>query len=183
MSDWPSLNAFNESDKKLSASVHYVLIINGFLLAAYVALLTKGLSEPQSNTTLFFLSLQAIPPEIITASFSVPSYSSFLMGFMHLAVVIPLFGSIGFCIGVINAGIWHHQRKGYRVISELIERETSALKLYSFATKLLGLGIIGLYSVSLIPFVGLPPALLLWFFSALCLGVLFIKRGLFSKFF
>ena len=53
MSDWPSLDAFNESDKRLTTSVHYLLIINGFLIAAYVALLTKGLSEPQSNNTIF----------------------------------------------------------------------------------------------------------------------------------
>lgn len=183
MSDWPSLDAFNESDKRLTTSVHYLLIINGFLIAAYVALLTKGLSEPQSNNTIFFMSMQAIPPELITASFSWPSYNSILMGFMHLAVVLPLFSSVGFCIGVINAGIWPRQRKGYRVTPELIEREDSAIKLYAFATKLLGFGLIGLYSVSIIPFAGILPAIILWVVSVLCLVLLFVARGLFSKFY
>jgi len=178
-----SLEDFEDSDRKLSASVHFILIVNGFLLAAYYTIFSKGIPHSETTVSVFLMIVQSFPPQLYSAGLSGPVVENFLLALMHLAVVIPIFASIGFCIGVVNAGIWNRQRKSYWDSYELIEREDHALVLYSLAAKAMGFGVIGLYSVSLVPFIGGVGALIVWIGSAFFILYSYLSRKVFSAFY
>lgn len=185
-------DTFSDNQDRLSKNANYIIIINGFLLTAFIAILLGNWSDPgvsHNYTVAHNLSSDIYTITGIPSSTGMEFVLQIMVTLLSIVVIGPIIYSLLFCLGTVHAGVWERVKEGEISREKLIQREEAAFDNYEKAAKALLYGIVGLYAFSFSPITGKDSpitgaitALLIYVVSAAILSVVIKRYKVFGRF-
>ncbi|MEN6518393.1 MAG: hypothetical protein ABFC38_09375 [Methanospirillum sp.] len=150
------MERFDGNHDKIARNSHYIILLNGIILAAYSTIFSRMSIDaaPIVNLTPIYNSTFMSNHVDVKTILIHPYSAGVALILLHIFVLLPVFFSMLRCLGAVNSGLWDRVKKGPVAKSELIARERVALDSYTSAAKNAAFGAVGLIAVTFSIFVG-----------------------------